>query len=91
MGVEASIRYRCNRRQRPAPGQILMIGTDGVFEAHNQANEMFGKTRFMEAIRKSHREPAQRILESVQKDLEHFTGQAPQADDITLVVVKFTG
>jgi sigma-B regulation protein RsbU (phosphoserine phosphatase) len=69
-------------------GSIVVVGTDGIREAQNVEGEMFGLDRLRESIRKSSTEPAETIQNEIIKDLKTFQGEAPQEDDITLVVVK---
>jgi serine phosphatase RsbU (regulator of sigma subunit) len=71
------------------PGQIVILTTDGVSEAHNARLELFGKERFKEIIRKNATFSAEEIVKSVIQSIEEFRGAAPQHDDITLVVLKF--
>jgi len=49
---------------------------------------MFGSNRFREAIRRHATESAEEIQNLIIEELEIFQGEAPQEDDITLVVVK---
>jgi serine phosphatase RsbU (regulator of sigma subunit) len=65
-----------------------MIGTDGIWEMHNQAGEMFGKKALMEIIRNNHTASARKIVGTVTEALEQFRGDEAPEDDITLVVIK---
>ena len=71
------------------PGQIVLLTTDGIFEAHNTAGEMFGKDRFKEVVRKNSSLEAEGIRKSVFEAVTEFRGAEPQEDDITLVILKF--
>jgi len=70
------------------PGQILCIGTDGIWETRNSQDELFGKERFESAIRSYAAEPAETIMQFILKDVEEFRGALDQEDDVTLVIVK---
>lgn len=70
------------------PGQIVVLCTDGVFEAHNTEGQLFGKKRFRDIIRKSAKLNAESILKAVFEAVAAFRGEAGQNDDITLVVAK---
>jgi sigma-B regulation protein RsbU (phosphoserine phosphatase) len=72
------------------PGQIIVIGTDGIWETHNAEGEMFGKQIFKKIIRDHATKPAKEILEEIIDALEHFRHPLEQEDDVTLVVVKIT-
>jgi len=71
-----------------AAGQVIVIGTDGIWEARNPAGQMFGKDRWMRVIRNNAGEPARAIAIAVLDAVEEFRGQGEQADDITVMVVK---
>ena len=68
--------------------QIIVIGTDGIWEAENDQVEMFGKERLRELIRERRNHSAQEIVQTITDALTEFRKTAPQKDDITLVVVK---
>ncbi len=70
------------------PGQVMVIYTDGVTEAQNHAEEMFGEERLYELIRQHADVPAQTLMEHIYQSVVDFTEGAPQFDDITLVVMK---
>jgi len=87
LGFDDAFEYDSFHR-RLAPGQVIMIGTDGIWEMLNKDGEMFGKKTLMEIIRNNHEATARRIVETVTESLERFRGDAAQEDDITLVVIK---
>lgn len=69
-------------------GGILVLGTDGINEAHDAAGEMFGRHRLENVIRTSRHLPAGRMVEKITKAVREFQGGMPQEDDLTLVVIK---
>jgi len=71
------------------PGQILVLTTDGVWEARNKKGEMFGRKRFKEIIRRHADAGAESIRLAIIDAIAAFRGEAQQEDDITLVVLKF--
>lgn len=71
------------------PGQIIAIGTDGIWEARNRSGEMFGKERFKMVLRENADGTAQEIMDAVFEAVRVFTGGAKADDDITLVIVKY--
>jgi sigma-B regulation protein RsbU (phosphoserine phosphatase) len=87
MGVAHESAYQ-QRELRVAPGQIIVIGTDGIWESQNSRGEMFGKKRFQDAIRMNSRSSPREILAAVVDAVESFCRPVPRTDDITLVVVK---
>ena len=71
-----------------APGETLVLFTDGIIESRNAAEEEYGTDRLIDVCRKSMAANACEIMESVFRDLDAFTSKAPPADNRTLVVVK---
>ncbi len=73
-----------------SPGQIIMMGTDGIWEAQNPAGEMFGKERFKDIIRQNADRPAKEIVQKVIEAVDGFCDPLQKADDVTLVVTKIS-
>lgn len=72
-----------------APGDTIIFYTDGLTEAMDEAEQLFGEDRLIEAIRQlSPTAPAQELLAAITAANEAFTGDTPQADDVTLLIVK---
>jgi serine phosphatase RsbU (regulator of sigma subunit) len=71
-----------------SPGDYLIFYTDGVTEAQNEQGEFFDEERLRNTITAGLGASAQQLLERVVTAVEQFTGATPQADDLTLVVVK---
>lgn len=91
LGVIDEVEYRENQRSGLTNGQIIAVGTDGIWEASNQAGEMFGKERLRSIIRRLKDENANIILNGVYRELEQFTLGQKSEDDITLVIIKVDG
>ena len=91
LGVNDTFDYEENFRHNLTNGQIIAIGTDGIWEAVNREGEMFGKPRFRDIIRKNANASAADILTSVYSELNQFTLGQRSEDDITLVVIKIDG
>jgi serine phosphatase RsbU (regulator of sigma subunit)/DNA-binding NarL/FixJ family response regulator len=70
-----------------APGDMLVIYTDGVIETQDPSGQFFGERRLLEAMRAGAGRPAQWILDTLLTATHRFAGTAPQFDDITLVVL----
>jgi sigma-B regulation protein RsbU (phosphoserine phosphatase) len=88
LGVNASWRYEQNEMPGLNKGQIVILGTDGIWEAQNAAGEMFGKKRIREIIRRNCYETSAEITQAVMNDLSQFQKGAEVSDDVTLLVVK---
>ena len=69
-------------------GQVLVIGTDGIWEARNTAGEMFGKERLKDVIRANHTQSAADLLDTILAATADHRGTVPARDDATVVVVK---
>jgi sigma-B regulation protein RsbU (phosphoserine phosphatase) len=72
-------------------GQILLIGTDGVWEAENKDGQRFGKENLIRVIKQCRHDTAERILENVEKAIDRFRQGQRIQDDITMVVVRLGG
>ncbi|MEZ7196266.1 SpoIIE family protein phosphatase [Pseudodesulfovibrio karagichevae] len=76
-------------RSKAAPGQIAVIGTDGIWEAVSPGGEMFGKDRFKALVREHAGENAAALVKTVNQAVTVFRATAPQRDDMTLAVVRW--
>ena len=70
------------------PGDDLVLYTDGITEARNPLNEMFGEERLESLLIRHRHMSAREIEERVYSHLKEFTAGASQSDDISMVVVK---
>ncbi|MGB5747106.1 MAG: SpoIIE family protein phosphatase [Desulfobacterales bacterium] len=88
LGVSEEAVYE-ELQRRIKPGQIIVIGTDGIWETHNPQGEMFGKDNLQRIIRAQAAQSAREILMAVIEALEDYRDrQKKKEDDITLVVIK---
>jgi sigma-B regulation protein RsbU (phosphoserine phosphatase) len=69
-------------------GQIILLGTDGIWEARNDSGEMFGKEPIYQALRRHGEADAHGILTACIDSLERFRDGAAVEDDVTLIVIK---
>ena len=90
LGLDEKFTYEENVKAELASGQIVAIGTDGIWEAFNGDGEMYGKERFNSIIRKNANAEANDILNAIYSDLDSFRSGLKPEDDITLVVIKIT-
>lgn len=88
LGVVEDFKYEPQRRNGLKPGQVIVIGTDGIWESCNPSGEMFGRERLMEIVRKTAVQDANTILEKVFQEHADFSDGLKSEDDLTLVVVK---
>jgi len=88
LGVSEDFRYEENIKAGVGEGQVIALGTDGIWDAINRDGQMFGKQRFRDVIRQHAKEDAANILGAVYDELDDYTRGLKSADDITLVVAK---
>jgi len=69
-------------------GDVVVIGTDGIWEAQNEDGAMFGKDRLRNIIIRDSDKSAKEICSQIIDDVTSFSSPTPQLDDITLVVIK---
>jgi sigma-B regulation protein RsbU (phosphoserine phosphatase) len=89
LGMFAGTPYAAGSLQL-APGDSLVLYTDGVTEAVDTNDDQYGEERFEACLRRAAangRASAKEIVEAVTEDVALFSGSAPQADDTTLLVV----
>jgi sigma-B regulation protein RsbU (phosphoserine phosphatase) len=70
-----------------APGDLLLLYTDGVTEAEDPQGAQFGMKRLQDAILSARGKPARLVVEHVVERVAAFANDAPQSDDITCVAV----
>ena len=73
------------------PGDGLFVYTDGVPEATNDREEMFGNDRMLAALNRCIGQNPQGILKGVREDVDAFVGDAPQFDDLTMMAFLYYG
>jgi len=87
LGVMEDAVYKESQKQIN-PGQIILIGTDGLKEAVNANGEMFGNKRLLNVIRDYADKSAREILDKAFESLNNFRHPLEPDDDETLVVIK---
>ncbi len=70
------------------PEDVLVLYTDGVTEAENVVQELFGEERLRQTIAEVRTRSAAEILAAIMAAVHAFTGDTPQSDDITLMVIR---
>lgn len=71
-----------------APGDTVLLVTDGLFEWTNAAGEAYGLERLRRAIQKHAASPAEQMIEGLYRETQSFVGDVPQPDDVSIVVVR---
>jgi serine phosphatase RsbU (regulator of sigma subunit) len=70
-----------------APGDVLVLYTDGVTDAQDEREAFFGEERVLESARANLGRPAQDVQDGLITAVHRFMGDVPQFDDITIMVV----
>lgn len=91
LGIVGDATYDDYAREGIAPGSVLLLTTDGLFEAHNPEKEQYGWDRIRESLRTRRHLPAAEIAPAIHADLLAFCRETPPEDDVTFIVVKFLG
>ena len=73
------------------PGDRLFVYTDGVPEATNANNELFGNERMLDALNSDPEAAPEQLLHNVRASIDAFVGEAPQFDDITMLGLSYFG
>jgi sigma-B regulation protein RsbU (phosphoserine phosphatase) len=90
LGVVPEPRFE-QRRVVLAPGDVLCLYTDGVTEAMDARRQLFGEERLHAVLRANARGTPDDVLNAILNAVHDFSAVGPQADDITLVVIKRDG
>ena len=90
IGAMEGAKYRSYELQM-TPGSKLFIYTDGVPEATNASNELFGTERLVHALRMSENKAPKDIITHVDFIIKDFVKDAPQFDDLTMLCLEYTG
>jgi sigma-B regulation protein RsbU (phosphoserine phosphatase) len=88
LGVNPDAHYEHCEKDNLAKGQIIVLATDGVWEARNSGGKMFGKDSIYRVVRQKAAVSAGEILAAVFDDLNRFAGAQRAEDDMTMVVIK---
>ena len=91
LGVDENWQYKENEKTGLAKGQVILIGTDGIWEARNPQGKLFGKAPLHDIIRQGAAMSAGQILDTIFEALDRFMQGLRAEDDITLVVIKVDG
>jgi len=87
MGAVADATYTADVKPLTI-GDVVVLYTDGITEAMNAREEMFGEDRLYDVIRETKGASADQIVGKILDSVKTFTGEYPQSDDITLMVIR---
>ena len=86
-GMEG-IRYRSTELNL-CPGDRIFLYTDGVTEATNAKNELYGENRLLEFMNMNSAMEAKEFLPALKTNIDEFVGESPQFDDITMLMFDY--
>ncbi len=93
LGIMSDAVYTESDARTLAPGDVLMLYTDGIFEAQGPSGEMYGEERLRESLTRhaaGGAGTASQILEGLLEDLSTFAAERDLDDDVTCLVVRVT-
>ena len=80
-----------SEKRHLSPGQKIVIFSDGVTEAHGDTPEFFGLARLHRVLAEHASGSCAELHNAIIERLRKFTGDTPQSDDITLVILEYHG
>ena len=90
VGVMSGIPFRQHEFHLD-PGDALFVYTDGVPEATNAKSELFGNERMLQVLNAHTEEEPENLLPIMHREINAFVGEAPQFDDITMLMLEYIG
>jgi len=87
LGAVAGFLYPIDR-DRIAPGEVLLLYTDGVTEAENADHTLYGRDRLTEALANGPANDARNLVAAVIDDVHRFIGGSEPADDVTVLALR---
>lgn len=88
LGIDKDFPYQTQCINDLQLNQIIVLSTDGIWEANNIHGEIFGKERVREMVRKNAAKSAEKILNEILAAHSHFTEGVASEDDLTLIIIK---
>jgi serine phosphatase RsbU (regulator of sigma subunit) len=89
-GIMEESRYASDTLQL-APGQSLLLYTDGVTEAMDPRQALYSEARLLAQLGAGNRDDPRAMIDAVRADMAEFSRDAPQADDITMLALRYRG
>ena len=87
LGLSDTERF-AKRTHELRPGETVIAYTDGMTDAQNPQNELYGEKRLAEALRLSQQQTPEEILQDLWTSIELFSGPTPPTDDKTCMVIR---
>lgn len=87
LGVKEDVQYE-EMKVKLRSGDAVILSTDGVADAMNEKGEFFGFDRFRDLVGRTVESSAKHMVDVLSSEVMAFTGEAPQHDDLTIVVIR---
>jgi sigma-B regulation protein RsbU (phosphoserine phosphatase) len=87
LGIDESYNFK-NQHTDVETGDVILVGTDGIFETRNGEHQLFGHERVNQLIAEHRNAAAADIQKAIVSEVKRFRGDLSQEDDITMVVIK---
>jgi phosphoserine phosphatase RsbU/P len=91
LGIDQTWDYQHNEKTALSAGQIIVLGTDGIWETHNSKGEIFGKKPILDILLTESAKSGDSIMQMIIESLNRFRGDSRPEDDVSLVIIKFIG
>jgi PAS domain S-box-containing protein len=91
LGIRPDTPYTASAEINLAPGDLILLLTDGIEETMAPDGKLYGIERALEVVRAHRARPAQEIVEALYQSVRAFSQGAPQNDDVTAIVAKVAG
>jgi serine phosphatase RsbU (regulator of sigma subunit) len=69
------------------PGDRILLYTDGITEAHDRENKLYGEDRLQKVLERTKDLPGEEVLEQILNDVNDYAQGVPQFDDITMIIL----
>ena len=90
LGVFNEAKFEINTTKL-SKDDTMILYTDGVTEAMNSADELFGEERLLNAVKTTTTNDIQKLRAGIKEKIKEFTENMPQSDDMTMLLLKFNG
>jgi PAS domain S-box-containing protein len=88
LGIHPDTKYPPAQEVQLDAGDIVVLLTDGIDEAVSPDEQLFGTERMLAVLRERPNSPAAELVEALYREVKEFSGDTPQLDDATAVVVR---
>lgn len=90
LGAMPGMKYKTQQLEL-APDDVLFLYTDGLTEAMDLKNQLYGQERPLEVLRRFRDMSARNLEAAMRQDVAAYVGAAEQSDDLTMLVLRYTG